>query len=97
MVDWVIKFLKDQNISYVHLQLNGFNRTRSIVLKHVFDELNVMQMADNTSFNYDPPRRPNKPNKKARFRPKGSIRVGRSRMRKPKPPILDPIDQFGNG
>ena len=99
MIDWILKFLKTQNIKYVHLQVSGWHTIRYEVLKRVFDELQVIQFADTTklsSSNWGL-RRKVTPHRKARFRPKGTIKIGKSRLTQPKEGPIDMVEYFGQG
>ena len=101
MIDWILKFFKTLNIKYVHLQvyLHGWHTTRYEVLKRVFDELQVIQFADTTklSFSNWGLRRKGAPHRKARFRPKGTIKIGKSRLTQPKEDPIDMVEYFGQG
>ena len=97
MIEWVLKFFKTQNINYVHLQVTGWHTVRHEILTKIFDNLNVIQFADTTklSFSNWGLRRRGAPHLKARFRPKGTIRIGKSRLRRPKSDPLDLVEHFG--
>ena len=99
MIDWVLKFFKTQNIKYVHLQVSGWHTIRYEVLNRIFDELQVIQFADTTkiSFSNWGLRRRGAPHLKARFRPKGTIKIGKSRLIQPKEDPLDMVEHFGQG
>eukprot|EP01084_Bolivina_argentea_P148656 259861_1 len=86
MIDWVLKFFETQNIKYVHLQVSGWHTVRHEILRKIFDQLNVIQFADTTklSFSNWGIRRRGAPHLKARFRPRGTIKIGKSRLTKPK-------------
>lgn len=97
MIDWVLRFFKTQNITTVHLQVTGWHTVRHEILRKVFDELNVVQFADTTklSFSNWGNRRRGAPHLKRRFRPKGTIKIGKSRLTRPKDDPLDFVEFFG--
>jgi len=97
MIDYVIGFLKTQNISHVHLQVKGFNRIRQLILRKLFEKLKIIQFVDTTVVVFGKGlRRKAKRGVKRVFRPKGAIRVGSSRLRKVKPAIQDHVSFFGD-
>mmetsp|Transcript_14621 Transcript_14621/g.22024 ORF Transcript_14621/g.22024 Transcript_14621/m.22024 type:complete len:226 (+) Transcript_14621:55-732(+) len=97
MIDWIIHFFKTQNINYVHLQVAGWHTIRHDILRRVFDQLQVIQFADTTkvSFSYWGMRRKQAPHVKARFRPRGTVKIGRTRLIKPKDDPIDMVEHFG--
>ena len=97
MIDWVIKFFKTQNINYVHLQVSGWHTIRYEILSRVFEQLQVIQFADTTkiSFSNWGLRRKKAPHIKARYKPRGTIKIGKTRMNQPKSDPLDYVEYFG--
>eukprot|EP00483_Globobulimina_turgida_P012199 UN12221 len=97
MIDWILKFFDTQNIKYVHLQVSGWHTIRHEVLRKIFDKLTVIQFADTTklSFSNWGLRRRGAPHLKARFRPRGTIKIGKSRLTKPKEDPIDFVEFFG--
>ncbi|ETO09354.1 hypothetical protein RFI_28023 [Reticulomyxa filosa] len=54
MIESAIKYLKDEKVEYVHLQVKGFSTARNRCLEIVFENLKVMQFADTTSVMWGP-------------------------------------------
>ena len=97
MIDWLLKFFATQNIRYVHLQVSGWHTVRHEILKKVLEQMTVIQFADTTklAFSNWGLRRRGAPHLKARFRPRGAQKIGKTRLTKPKEDPLDYVEYFG--
>merc|ERR1719445_1932344 len=48
LIQWVLKFMEQQNINYIHLQAKGFNSIRLKCLQMIFRDKKVVSFNDTT-------------------------------------------------